>query len=288
MKRVIFSLYIDIPDERLDEQPAYRGDNVSKSMRTKLELYNHYEKLLETKLRYAEVCDCNFLMYEYDDDWLFYYSNMKKQYPFFTDYHIINFYKLQIMYELSRHYDEVLYLDFDVVAATDENFFEAWDLSKGIAIANNNDHVRQRFEDIGTCNRSPSAKYFNSMAMLIDEDLGYKNNVFNTGIVGASAKHLEQLGYFDNFEDNIAHMHSLMIEAPMFPDNVRNVFGYDNETLWSYKVAMTDTPIQWLDDKWHFFMDNEYIIKDVKLIHAINKKFDKIWKYCEENNIQCL
>ena len=288
MKRVIFSLYIDIPNDRLDEQPAYRGDNVSKSMRTKIELYNNYEKLIETKQRYAEVCGCNFLMYEYDDDWRIYYSNMKEVYPFFTDYHIINFYKLQILYELARHYDEVLYLDFDVVATTDKNFFEEWDLSKGIAIANNDDHVKKRFEDIGTCNRSPSAKYFNSMAMLIDEDQGYKNNVFNTGIIGASSKHLKQLGYFDNFEENIAHMHDLMIDAPMFPDNVRKVFGYDNETLWGYKVATTGTPVQWLDEKWHFFMDNEYIIKDVKLIHAINKKFDKIWDYCEKNSIHYL
>jgi hypothetical protein len=74
----------------------------------------------------------------------------------------------------------------------------------------------------------------------------------------------------------------------MFPENISAGFGHDNETLWSYKVEETSTPMQWLDEKWHYFFDNDCIFKETKFVHAINKNFDYIWKYCEKNNIQCL
>ena len=76
-----------------------------------------------------------------------YYDEMKSKYPFLTTYNIINFYKIFLLYKFSSKYDQILYLDFDVVPNTKENFFEVFDLSKGIAIANNNDKVA-RIEDI--------------------------------------------------------------------------------------------------------------------------------------------
>lgn len=45
MKRVIFSLYIDIPEDELDEQPPYPGDDISKTLRTKYVLKENYNFL---------------------------------------------------------------------------------------------------------------------------------------------------------------------------------------------------------------------------------------------------
>ena len=288
MKRVIYSLYIDIPQDRLDVQPAYVGDTISKSERTKIELQQNYQTLIDTKVRYCKIVDADFIMFERDSKYEDYLQWFQQNHQDVTEYNVINFYKIKLMYDLAERYDEVLYLDFDVVPITDQNFFEVWDLSKGIAIANNNDKVRKvRFAEVNTCNRSPTAKYYNSMAMLIDQDYGYENDVFNTGIIGASGQHLNQLGYFNNFDDTLDMMKRLQqYGQSMFPDNIVDIFGYDNETVWSYKVGSTNTPIQWLDDNWHFFFDGDYIKKDSKFIHAINKKFDKIWDYCEKNSIQ--
>ena len=68
-------------------------------------------------------------------------ENIKKQYPYLTMYNIINFYKIHLMYELGLKYDEILFLDFDVVPMKNENFFELWDLTKGIAVLNNNSKI---------------------------------------------------------------------------------------------------------------------------------------------------
>ena len=63
-----------------------------------------------------------------------YKDKLQKDYPYLTTYNIVNFYKIHLLYKLAQEYDEVLYLDFDVVPMKSDNFFERWDLSKGIAI----------------------------------------------------------------------------------------------------------------------------------------------------------
>ena len=56
------------------------------------------------------------------------------------------------------------------------------------------------------------------------------------------------------------------------------MFRYDNETIFSYKKQINNVPIQWLDDKWHYFFDVQgYIPDDTKLVHCINKDFDFVW-----------
>ena len=66
----------------------------------------------------------------------------------------------------------------------------------------------------------------------------------------------------------------------LYPENVRDMFGYDNETLFSYKVKLNNCNIQWLDDKWHYFFDKQgFIPKETKLVHAINKDFDTVWRF---------
>ena len=48
-------------------------------------------------------------------DYILYSSKMKKENTFITSYNIVNFYKIHLLYELAKKYDEILYLDFDVI-----------------------------------------------------------------------------------------------------------------------------------------------------------------------------
>ena len=210
-----------------------------------------------------------------------YYDEMKGKYPFLTTYNIINFYKIFLLYKFSSKYDQILYLDFDVVPNTKENFFEVFDLSKGIAIANNNNKVA-RIEDISETSqtiRSPNSKYYNAQAMLLDRELNPKHQVVNTGIVGASKEHIQKLKYFDNFDSDMTEMSRLTKGHDMYPKKITDFFGWDNETLFAVKIAENDVPIQWLNQKWHyFFSDQGFVPKSVVLCHAINKKFDVVWR----------
>ena len=271
MNRLIFSLYVDVPDDQF-------VDNVKTNLNTKKEMNDNYQKLVDCKQQYADSIGVDFVMVNKYKE---YYDEMKSKYPFLTTYNIINFYKIYLLYKFSSKYDEILFLDFDVVPNTKENFFEVWDLSKGVAILNNNDKV-MRLDELTESNqtiRSPTSKYYNTKAMLFDMGMKTENDVVNTGIIGVNKSNLYKLAYFNTFDRDMIKMTQLKFDTSVFPKKVVGYFGYDNETLFGVKIKENDVPVQWLDDKWHYFFDKWlFIPKDTKLIHAINKRFDIVWR----------
>ena len=127
--------------------------------------------------------------------------------------------------------------------------------------------------------RSPTAKYYNAQAMLIEKGLSPINKVINTGIIGANKEHINKLKYFDDFDNDIKTMKNLTTNYDVFPKKIVDFFGYDNETLFSVKLNEHNVPVQWLDNKWHYFFDRQgFIPKETKFVHAINKKFDICWR----------
>jgi len=290
VKRKIFSLYINIPKEELDtfDEHIKKKDAEFTNYNTKNEFEKNYQQLVDCKVEYAKKIGVDFTMVENDTkcaglntSYVDYYKWMREFYPEITSYNIVNFFKIHLLYEFAKDYDEVLYLDFDVVPNTDQNFFEVWDLSKGVCVLNNNERVSpiQKITERTQTIRSPNAKYYNAQAMLIEKGLSPENDVINTGIVGISKKHLDQLEYFTNFKDELKLMTSLIGESDIFPKKIADFFGYDNETLFAVKLKEKNVPVQWLNKEWHYFFDNYlFIPSTAKLIHAINKRFDLIWR----------
>ena len=286
MKRVIFSFYIDIPKEELDifdkELPIVKNKKALPiNLVTKDRLKKHYVRLLIQKQSYAKKLGYEFKLFEYGPDWILFEQKLKREHPYLTTYNIVNFYKIHLLYELAKQYDEVLYLDFDVVPMQDVDFFEHWDLTKGIAVLNNNDRVLvpENVDDSSTTIRSPTAKFYNAQAMLFEKGLSTKNDVINTGIVGASAEHLNTLAYFKDFDKNLKLMTNLTKESDSHPPRFLKYFGWDNETLFAVKIKENNVPILWLDDKWHYFFSNQkHVPQKVILCHAINKDFDTVWR----------
>ena len=283
MKRVIYSLYIDIPTKDIDlfDKNILKTGDTPMNIRTKQQFAKHYGDLRACKQIYADAIGADFIMYEYDTNFSLWSEQIKNTYPYLTMYNIINFYKIHLMYELAMKYDEILFLDFDVVPMKNENFFEAWDLTKGIAVLNNNNKVTkiESVTDTSQTIRSPSSKYFNTQAMLIEKGLSPKNDVINTGIVGINKDHLVKLNYFANFENDLKMMSDLKESSDIFPKKVLQYFGWDNETLFSVKLNENNVPVQWLDDKWHYFLYIQgFIPKETILCHTINKDFDLVWR----------
>ena len=283
MKRLIYSFYIDIPEEELDifDKDVLKKDETPRNIITKNNFKDNYFKLLANKKWYAESIGVKFKMFEYDENFKNFKTRLQTRYPFITTYNVVNFYKLKLLCELANHYDEILYLDFDVVCLTKDNFFDNWNLDKGIAVFDNTykvntmETITKQTQTI----RSPTAKYYNAQSMLIHKNLNPKNNVINTGIIGANKEHINKLKYFDDFDDDIKTMKDLTTNYDVFPKKIVDFFGYDNETLFSVKLNEHNVPVQWLDNQWHYFFDRQgFIPKDVKFVHAINKDFDCCWR----------
>tara|TARA_Y100000389_G_C17343470_1_gene454601 strand:+ start:11 stop:859 length:849 start_codon:yes stop_codon:yes gene_type:complete len=279
MKRVIYSLYVDVPAKEHFGNSKIKSDTIEKASLTVNAFKKHYDKLIETKNTYAEYCEADFMMFEYDLRYQKFEKKLLKVCPELTGYEVVNFYKIHVLEELSKDYDEILYLDFDVIPFTDESFFDVWDLSRGICVYSNNDHVVNNV-NVSHSIRSPSAKFFNCQAMLIEKGLSSKNDVINTGIIGARKEDIQKLDFFGKFKDTINLMTELRKDTSgLYPQNIIDMFRYDNETIFSYKREVNKVTIQWLDDKWHYFLDNQkFIPKDTKLVHCICKDFDLVWR----------
>lgn len=300
-KRVIFSLYIDIPTEEIDYQPPHYGDTECKNVKAKREFMEYYEWLKSTQVKYAESCGVDYKFFEYDDDYIAYDKMFKEKYPQITKYNIINFYKLELMYRLAEEYDEILYLDLDVVPFTKENFFDVWDLSKGLVIRLNDlppmydtmigiSRLQKKFNRTlaNQSNRSPFAKFWNARAMLFEEGMSCDfGGTFNTGIVGITKDQLAEMAYFEDFADTLALMDDLINdEDSHWPELMTRVFGWDNETIWAYKTAINEVEFQRMDDKWHFTLDKRSdVFSTAKLVHVINKNFKAVKEQYEARNL---
>ena len=283
MRRIIYSFYIDIPENELDifDKNILKENQVPTNINTKKQFKENYHKLLANKKWYADKIGVEFKMFEYDEDFKQYKVRLQTKYPFITTYNVVNFYKLKLLYELAKSYDEVLFLDFDVVCLTEKNFFDVFDLNKGIAVYDNSTKVKtiETITEYTQTIRSPTSKYYNTQAMLLDSGFSSECDVINTGIIGVNKEHLYKLAYFNNFEQDMIKMTQLKFDTSVFPKKIVDYFGYDNETLFGFKLKQNNVPVQWLDDKWHYFFDRElFIPKDTKFIHAINKRFDIVWR----------
>lgn len=263
-------------------------------------MFSEYKPwLVERQKAYAESIGADYLLFKYDDRYIKYQKWYNKNFPYVTEYNIVNFYKIHLMYELATEYDEILYMDLDVVPVTNENFFERHDLTKGVAIKKNSHgksmdinylkEEQERFENGKKFSiRSPWAKWWNSKALCMEHGKPVDDiPVYNTGIVGVNKYWLDKIDYFSDLEEILEEMYELKTEdMSMYPPFVQSMFGWDNETIWGFKCHMNDVPSNWLDGYWHMFLDKGvHIPLGSKFIHVIHKRFDVVREWCEKNNL---
>jgi len=286
---VVFSLYIDIPKEKLDAQPPHFGETEDKNLKAKREFAKHAEWLIQTQKNYAKSIGADYYIFTYDDEYVEYAKSLP---AVITEYNVVNFYKIKKLYDLSETYDNILYLDLDAIPITKQNFFDRW---KGLTIKSG---VAESQREIGIgeqalkrlsrhvqkhSNRSPTAKYWNAQSMLVNKGISAKNvEVFNTGIIGANKKSLEELDYFGSFEKDLEYMTWCKNEPDIYPPFIQELFGWDNETLWAYKMISNNVEYNKLSPSWHHFMDKySYIPKGTKIVHCIKKDFDFVKNYIQ-------
>tara|TARA_B100001250_G_C19776930_1_gene780009 strand:- start:718 stop:1560 length:843 start_codon:yes stop_codon:yes gene_type:complete len=280
MADLIYSIYVNIDQADHDiVNEGYPGDSINKSEKTRQTFQKYYHQLVECKENYARDCNAEFVLYEDIDHYIEFSDWCKAIKPSMSKYNIINFYKFYIAEQVVEKYDNVLFLDFDVIPHTKENFFEVWDCQNNFVIATSErdfslDFLLRTGRNIHF--RSPDAKRINSVLLLNEHGYSTDIEAYNTGIMGFSLKTNSQLNYFKDFSDIINDMTNLKNDDS-FPENIRNALGWDNETLFGFRSVQHDLPIQELDDKWHCIIEQRPRFK-ARLGHYIHKKFELHWK----------
>ena len=252
--KAIFSIYVKIDDANLDNPSSPVDSEIPKSKQTQILLEQYKDDLYKNKQKYAKAIDAKFILFERDEK----YETFLKRFPDLSEYDVVNLYKIYLLDELTKQYDYVLYLDYDVVALNNIDFFEHvpventigcnYSTSESLDIPKDKSNYFKRYrKDF----RSPHSKYWNAHALLSEEDLDPENVVFNTGIIGASKKMMDKLDYFSDIDKTIQTMKELK-ESSMYPEKVQAAFGYDNETIFSYKVKKNNVPVHQLGNDWHY------------------------------------
>ena len=297
--RLIFSIYIEFEDKDFDN-----NKDLSKNLHNKKQFKDNYNFLISKQQQYAKEINVDYKLFTNDKNWKEYRSKFEKEYPYISKYNIVNFYKIHLLYEMSEIYDEIAYLDFDVVPITKENIFNFYNLKNGIVCKVNHEQEPKTYlnllsiEEIKNrekwykqtnstfSERSPTAKYWNCKAMLLDEGHDGENDVYNTGIILSNSKNIKKLNYFNDFRNVILQMHKLKTENGLWPLFIRDCFGYDNETVFSFKMKHNNVRLVKMDDDWHHTMHKwSYIPSGTKMVHVINKDFEHVKEYVKKNNI---
>lgn len=281
--KVIFSIYIDIPKSKLDNAGSYNYDNIGKSERTKLQLAEYNDKLIENKKQYAEHCGADWKLFGNGKK----FKEFAKRFKNLTLYNIINLWKIQLTYELAEQYDNVLYLDFDVVAYQNIDFFKYNDVDQRICCQA--DYVKNpsgvNMTEYPHDFRSIMTKYWNCHAMLLDHEIEPEPYVYNTGILGASKRVLDQLDFVSDLDQTIDMMDEIKFDDYSFyPPALRKQFGHDNESIFGYKVHLNKVAIDNMKGMWHYKMNaanhNPGPVQlqrdNPVLVHVINKRFQDI------------
>lgn len=288
-KRIIFSMYVEIPENLLDEtgyskHAEINPDRLTRARETKHKIAAFKERLMSTQQSYArDVCESDYKLYVFDKQFINYYQYVKEVNDKIPMYHIINYYKNHLMQELAKTYDEVFYLDIDVVPRQRaENIFEVFDMNKLWAKSNNDLAEWGKSTDLAnydSCDRNPATKYWNCYALLLEKGYDPENDVINTGTIIGGKDVIMEMDWQGEFETVMADLkHVQEDETSMFPKSLREKFAYDNETIFSYLVQSKNIPYDSLPDVWHARLEEDRVDPDHKMIHAINKKFELLWK----------
>jgi len=252
--QAIFSIYIDIPDEDLDSPSDFKDDEVPKSKRTKERFAKYKDRLENNHKEYANAINAEYLIFGRDKQ----YEDFKSRFPMLSEYDVINLYKIYLLDKLVNEYDLVMYIDMDVYFRRNINVFNyvpcesiwccMYETPEAAGVMfNSSAYLKWYRHDF----RNPESKFWNAHALLTEEDLDTNDLViFNTGVIMSSKRVMDKIDYFSDIDKVIETMTEVK-EYSMYTDKIRDSFGYDNETIMSYKVCKNEVPIYDMPKWWH-------------------------------------
>ena len=238
MKRLIFTIHDDIDNtnassnnkelmgfDQFEVIKTSHSDNAKGAL-----LKKYFNDLIDNKREYADKIGVDFK----------FFHNEMKDFDVDTslEFTKVNLYKHHLYAKMAEEYDEVLYVDTDVLFNTDENIFDAHDLSKGIHVKDQDDKIISREKSevllsfVGL--RSPILKYF------ITKDLldGKECHVINTGIMLGRSEDILNIKFIERMKEAIEKINVLKTKK-----NLINALYYpNNESIFSYILEKYNVP----------------------------------------------
>lgn len=248
MKRIIFSIYKKDIDKHTSV-PEYK----------RTQFIKYKDQIIANHKSYAKICNADYKLYTEID----------------SNYDIIQFQKINIMKNLTEKYDEVLYLDFDIIIKTDKSFFENFDLNK-ICVYNIKTHIEKdvyghRMRDDNWHPMDMYVKACCKNAMLLLQDKVSSDLIVNTGVIGVNKKSAGLI--------NFSECHSVFSNAKkdtIYPYEISKRWKPNNEVYLSYLLERYDLPYTNIGLQWNFILDHTHkkYSPVAHFYHCVNKDFN--------------
>jgi hypothetical protein len=254
VKRIIFSLYRNDLDDHASV-PDFKRQ----------QFYKYADQLENKQKEYADLCGADYKIFK----------------PNSTDYIDVQFEKLNMFEKLGHKYDQVMYLDFDVIPNTTVNIFDRFDLNTICSfdidvIGDTRKVLRWRLEDDFEWNSMDMySKAINKQAMLLLHDIVGKQSCINTGVLLMNSKCIRNLNFAERSVEAVLTFNEAL-EDNVYPEKMSKNWVLNNEVIFSYIVEKYGLPFTNIGMPWNFIVDHneQQMTSASHFLHFVHKKFD--------------
>ena len=256
MKRIVYSIWDELTEPHVSSN-EYKQSQFKK----------YINILKERQEAYANICHADYQVFSTGP----------------SRYQDIQFHKLHKLEELSYEYDEILYLDMDVIPNTNKNIFNSFDLSKisyhaapPAFIPTGEGMIKNWDEAASNVHYMTSwIKLLIKKAMLFVEDIEGNDMISNTGVIVTNSEAIKRLELTDKLE-KASECYYEALEDNFYPQKVVDVWTQNNEVFLSYIVERYGVETNGIGIQWNYILNDK--IKEYTsaayLIHQVNKEFE--------------
>jgi hypothetical protein len=253
VKRIIFSQYNDNIDQNTISTNQY-----------KLSQFRKYSNQLEQAQReYADRCGAEYVLHRLD----------------ITDYDTLQFEKILQLERYAENYDQILYLDFDVVPnKRAENIFEVFGNTLAMYPLFRDQHkheLKWNIEHDAYDRQNVYCKTCAKNSMLILDDGNISPKLYNTGVTYGSSDAIKNLKFGQQLDD-MKKLLDETLDDSIYPDNITKNFFYNNEVFITYLVERNSLQCTDMYIHWNFILDGfQNEATDISYFtHHVNKEFE--------------
>ena len=256
MKRIIYSIWGELTEEHTSAD-SYKQNQFS----------IHMDQLRKTQKSYADMCRADYHVFTVNP----------------SQYQDIQFAKLYKLEELTKEYDEILYIDMDVIPNTQNIIFDEFDLNK-ISLHCMEPPWIPTTKSLNNILKDPNEKfsYMSSWikmlikkSMLLVDDITGENTVANTGVICCNAEAIKNIELSQKIE--LANeVYNEALEDTFHPKKITDAWTRNNEVFISYILERFEIDYNEIGLRWNYILDdqvNEYSPIG-HFIHQVNKEFE--------------
>ena len=251
MKRIVYSIFTS----KLEKHPSANDFKKNQFLKYK-------KNIIKAQETYAKTCDAYYKLFETK----------------LNNYNDIQFQKLYLFEELANEYDEILYLDFDVIPIKNTVIFDKFNLNTLCACTI--DKVKDTLIELRTIEYMDEMNMFikttSKNAMLAIHDINGKNDLINTGVLLSNSNLIKSIKLSDKINE-ADKTFKVACEDNLYYEEITKHWIKNNEAYLSYIVERYNIPFTNIGILWNYIMNHK--IKDKNpsayFLHVISKEFEK-------------